>query len=664
LEAQPIEEVSRFDISGRISTSKEEAKENNERHDLYKNIFFYLEPCFPSVERKVIEKLSIAGYSYFRFLLLIDQIVDNPSAVNGRERSPNSSKAQSVFAQLSRGLALHERSIRELAVIFQEDPHFWEGFEDIKTVYREAVRMEKALSFNPERYTKSTFEEIAAGKSAVSRAAVLALCTLSGRDELQEGLEQMLIRYHQGLQILDDVDDFRSDIQSGQPTWAIAQVNAYLEKHGDDPAAVGPKRKYKYFFVSGIASSLLQEAETYFQEAITLAQEHNLHEIEQRFEEKHHRCTRHEREIDRLIEKTKTKVQLESAPARPPSEVDAGIAAQAVQEGTGFLSEMQANDGRWSDFLTSAGAGTQWVSSYVGYQLAEANLATELTSCLRSKRTSDDTIGAYNETMIQDGDSMAFWIGFLYEETGSVPEAAIEKWSQYCDDRGGWRTYLEGSALRNRLDLPSTQPVDGWLTPKPCVTAAAAAILTNMPRVEISVKQSIRRLLDLQEQDSYWRSYWWTSPIYSTSFSLRALSTYSSSTGSTSDSIEYSIAQASRWLRDLQHKDGSWAVRGDSSPLYTALAVKALAEADPKATTSIRAIRAGVNWLLQSQRADGSWPTHRVLRIPATSIDDPSAVENWRKSSFGTNVLVDDHRRVFTTATAVNALSTAKNLVG
>jgi hypothetical protein len=638
----------------------EEEKENNDRHDIYKNIFFYLGPCFPSVNRKVIEKLSIAGYSYFRFLLLIDQIVDNPSKVNKRERSPNSSKAESMFAQLSCGLTLHERSIRKLAAIFQEDSQFWEGFEEIKTVYREAVRSEKDLSFNPERYTKSTFEEIAAGKSAVSRAAVLALCTLSGRDEVQEELERMLIRYHQGLQILDDVDDFRSDVQSGQPTWAIARVDAYLEKHGDDPAAVGSERKYRYFFVSGIASSLLQEAKTYFQEAITLAQKRDLHDIEQRFEEKLHRCKRHGWEIDRLIEKTKMKVQLESAPARPPSEVDAGITDKAVQKGMGFLGKMQADDGGWSDFLTSAGAGTQWVSSYVGYQLAEADIAPELTSCLRSGRTSDDTIGAYNETMIQDGDSMAFWIGFLYEKTGSVPEAAIEKWSQYCDDRGGWRTYLEGGALRKRLNLPSTQPVDGWLTPKPCVTAAAAAILTNMPRVEISVEQSIHRLLNLQEQKPCWGSYWWTSPIYSTSFSLRALSTYGSITGSPSDSIECSIAQASRWLRDLQHEDGSWTVRGHSSPLYTALAVKALVEAAPQATASIRK---GVNWLLRSQRADGSWPTHRVLRIPATHVTDPSSVKNWRKSSFGTNVLVDDHRRVFTTATAVNSLSTAEHLV-
>jgi hypothetical protein len=447
--------------------------------------------------------------------------------------------------------------------------------------------------------------------------------------------------------------------QLGQPTWAIARVNAYFEEHGYNPTVVGAERKYKFFFVSGIASSLLQEAEPYFEKAIATARDYNLLGLQSYFEEKLHRCTRHQREIERLIEKTRTKVQHSSEPARPPSEVDVDTFGEARQEAISFLDAKQERSGLWKDFLTSAGTSTHWVSSYVGYQLAEANLAPELTSRLQSNRAETNVPGAYNETMIPDGDSTTFWIGFRHEKTGAVPAKAIDRWGQYYDEQGGWRTYLDGDALRDRLDLPQTRPVEGWLTSKPCVTAASAAILTRMPDVDLNVQLSVDRLLRLQGQDPFWTSYWWTSPIYATSFALRALSTYASNDPSSSTPIKSSIAQGTRWLRDIQNDDGSWSADDRSSSLYTALAVKALVEATPQATASVRA---GVNWLLQSQCADGSWPTHRVLRIPATHVTDPSTVENWRKSSFGTNVLVDDHRRVFTTATAVNALSTAQRL--
>lgn len=642
-----------------IEGSSEEAGASSERHDLYKNLFLYLEPCFPSISDDSIERLSLAGYAYFRFLLVIDQVVDRSGTEPRNENSGQN--LPSVFEEITHGLALHERSIRELAVLFQDRPEFWSEFETIKNVYREAVRAEKSLSGEPGSYTKELFEKIAGGKSAVSRAAVLALCVLSGRNEVREALEKMLIRYHQGLQILDDLDDFRTDIRSGQSTWAISRTDAYLREHVGDPSAIRAERKYKYFFVSNIASSLLREAETYFEEAITLAQKYGLREIQQRFEEKLRRCTRHQWEIERLIDKTRTRVQHSNEPARDPSEANLAVVDEASREAISFLEEKQTEGGLWKDFLTSAGMGTHWVSGYVGYQLAEVNLAPHLTSRLQSRQTMESNTGAYNETMIRDGDSTGFWVGFIYEKTGSISKQAIEEWHPYRNEQGGWRTYLDADALRDRLDLPPVQIVRGWLTAKPCVTAASAMILAKMSSdTDIGIEPSIRRLLSLQEQDPFWISYWWTSPIYATSFALRALSGYVSSSTTDLASINSSIDRASMWLRSIQNDDGSWTAGNHSSPLYTALAVKSLAEIAPLATVSIRA---GANWLLQAQRTDGSWPTHRVLRIPATSVTDPSTVEQWRESSFGTNVLVDDHRRVFTTATVINALTTAKRVL-
>ncbi len=53
---------------------------------------------------------------------------------------------------------------------------------------------------------------------------------------------------------------------------------------------------------------------------------------------------------------------------------------------------------------------------------------------------------------------------------------------------------------------------------------------------------------------------------------------------------------------------------------------------------------------------DGSWQSQRILRIPAPDVHEPNQVTKWRKSAFGVNTLTDDHNRIFTTATVINAL--------
>jgi hypothetical protein len=92
----------------------------------------------------------------------------------------------------------------------------------------------------------------------------------------------------------------------------------------------------------------------------------------------------------------------------------------------------------------------------------------------------------------------------------------------------------------------------------------------------------------------------------------------------------------------------------ESNAFYTALAIKSLIAYD--AMSFQDSISKGVKWLLAHQTEDGSWQTNRILRIPATDVLYPSTVKRWRKSSFGVNCIIDDHNRVFTTSTVLNAL--------
>lgn len=118
-------------------------------------------------------------------------------------------------------------------------------------------------------------------------------------------------------------------------------------------------------------------------------------------------------------------------------------------------------------------------------------------------------------------------------------------------------------------------------------------------------------------------------------------------------------AQTARTLLALQNDDGAWGDApersGPSHAVATALAILSLSLAPQTraiAGATSRAVRRLADW----QRDDGSWPTVPILRIPDAHVLDPHRVDGGH-SRPGTNIVVADQRRIYTTAIVMHALS-------
>lgn len=124
------------------------------------------------------------------------------------------------------------------------------------------------------------------------------------------------------------------------------------------------------------------------------------------------------------------------------------------------------------------------------------------------------------------------------------------------------------------------------------------------------VKDAIKFILKEQESDGSWFGRWGVNYIYGTALVLRGLRAMGV------DNNEPYIQQATEWIRSVQNSDGGWGETcgsyddprtkgvGPSTPSQTAWAVMALLAGGD--TTSESAQR-GVAYLLQTQKADGSW---------------------------------------------------------
>ncbi|MFB3777262.1 MAG: squalene--hopene cyclase [Bryobacteraceae bacterium] len=124
-----------------------------------------------------------------------------------------------------------------------------------------------------------------------------------------------------------------------------------------------------------------------------------------------------------------------------------------------------------------------------------------------------------------------------------------------------------------------------------------------------AIRRGVKYLVDTQEQDGSWYGRWGVDYIYGTFLALRGLRAAGES------DREAHILRAGEWLRSVQNADGGW---GESCASYdnstftptestasqTAWAVLGLIASGDRQS---RSVRRGIEYLLETQREDGSW---------------------------------------------------------
>lgn len=125
----------------------------------------------------------------------------------------------------------------------------------------------------------------------------------------------------------------------------------------------------------------------------------------------------------------------------------------------------------------------------------------------------------------------------------------------------------------------------------------------------LSVRRGVEYLVRTQKDDGSWYGRWGVAYIYGTCFALRGLAAAGES------DREAHILRAGEWLRSIQNADGGWGescasydngtyTPAPSTPSQTAWALMGLIAGGD---TSSRSVIQGIEYLVGSQRADGSW---------------------------------------------------------
>jgi squalene cyclase len=336
--------------------------------------------------------------------------------------------------------------------------------------------------------------------------------------------------------------------------------------------------------------------------------------------------------------------------------------SSAIQRGCNYIEVMQWPGGFWIDFELFVGMSSQWVTAYVAHCLAEAKPASPAISLAREwllKTELTEGGWGFNRDIPPDADSTANVL-FLFSryERERISADVLYKISHtllayQSSSDGGFATYLPRPHRPGKTPTPFIYSGSGWCISHLSVTALAALALStvmdvrpaedggslDLKRIQVAA-EFVRKS---QNPAGYWEDHWWYDLVYGTYWASRFLLHMGD---------DETPRRALDWVVGARI-GAAWGngLGGSPSAFHTALALATLMlrRTNPEVR---EIIENGVNWLLENQLADGSWPSVPILLTPIPEILDP------RKSvDASCHQAVSDQNRQFTTATVLLALS-------
>jgi hypothetical protein len=318
-------------------------------------------------------------------------------------------------------------------------------------------------------------------------------------------------------------------------------------------------------------------------------------------------------------------------------------AANSLQKGVRFLLDVRqpSEVGAprfWKDFSVFGRTSDEWITAYTAAALAETGISEACDAADTGWRflTADQSVAptglGYNREAPRDADSTQ-WGCRLSVLLGRASDEwfrrAIEFLAKRClRPDGGVATYASADSLPIEIRSNTRGAAEGWTCSHVCVTAAAAWLK------ELLVCGDLTGFLTrTQSLEGYWGSYWWIDREYATAMALESLSRHSLK--------QELIDQAAVWLKKRPPGTSSFKL---------ALRIIGISAAKDHA-------EALLSRLLALQLADGSWASSARMRIPPLNLRHPDLRWNWDEASDGFGGIVLDRARVFTTATAVRALT-------
>jgi hypothetical protein len=215
---------------------------------------WFFRDTFPNLTDEQLLDLGEGWIFLGAAMLLHDHLVD--------DQLPT----RSHVAELQERLMARAKEIFHLLI--GNRPIFWQRFEQYKQQVASALQSELHYRALPQvTYELTAAWHIGVGKSALFKAIPWAMVVLSDAPSYFVPLEASIDAYMAGGQLMDDIADWREDLDRGHYTYPLAQATSHLHNLG---TKVSPQAIETLLFSSTLLKDLLAQAQAWYRQALSM----------------------------------------------------------------------------------------------------------------------------------------------------------------------------------------------------------------------------------------------------------------------------------------------------------------------------------------------------------------------------------------------------------
>lgn len=238
----------------------------------FKNQIHFLKENFVIKDEKLFQKFSTAVERFCYFVFEIDKLIDGEYDF--------SKHYQSDDYKMYYLIKNHQESIKLLVEIFPGTHEFWDDLDQSNYRYYQILLKEKFENIEKSVYTIKDFEEYAESKHCLAYIPIKGLSYLFEPKIHPEKMNIIFKNIFFGMQMNDDLEDFNSDLVTGQWTYVHSRVEEFMKENNLSDNKELHKYRERVLYVSGIGEELMKFAKENFTTANKLSQEYNFKKLE------------------------------------------------------------------------------------------------------------------------------------------------------------------------------------------------------------------------------------------------------------------------------------------------------------------------------------------------------------------------------------------------
>lgn len=370
--------------------------------------------------------------------------------------------------------------------LFPEDSDFWKYWEKRKDEYLLSVKIDQNQEIE---LTLDLFETLSDFRSAFGKIAIDS-CLVASESNAKEIHTKLLLSHKYfsvGFQIIDDIQDFKSDHKKNQKNICATFLKRKLEDKRIDIQTIDIETQYKYLFVYGIIEELLHLSRAYFTKAKNEINgfEGKLRQWIDFIELKDQEAKVFLLQLNAYEKSLVAKKYLSS------SKISSVQTTEDIIYGAfDFVSSLQNDNGSWEEFYLNSGLSNVWATGYVLFTLPKLEYRKDIhhrAACKFLLENRQKELWGYNTEWIPDTDSTTCVIMGLYHNGVDI-SSFVNKWITWQHKIGGFSTYNCEADL-HKMGITEINDFNGWLQPHICVSALAYYFLSMYNRASVEFKQ-------------------------------------------------------------------------------------------------------------------------------------------------------------------------------